>query len=402
MMLLRCVLAGLALWVPRLVWADSAPARSAETKSVRFATYNCSLNRRRAGMLLADLREGSEQARQIAEILQRVRPDVVLLNEFDYDRKGEAARVFQTKYLAVSQNGAKPITYPHRFLAPVNTGVPTGLDLDRDGSTTGAGDAYGFGRFAGQYGMVLFSRYPLKTDRVRTFQKFLWKDMPGALLPADPATGKSYYSPDAVKLLRLSSKSHWDVPVQAPGRTIHVLCAHPTPPAFDGKERRNVKRNHDEIRLFADYIDPARSRYLYDDHGKRGGLPAGASFVIMGDMNADPVDGSSVRGAANQLLDHKRIRRMPPPKSEGAAESSKRHPKQNSRHKSDPANDTANFSSGKGPGNLRVDYVLPSKDLRPLRTAVFWPKSSDPLHRLIQASDHRLVYLDVAISAAKK
>ena len=77
-------------------------------------------------------------------------------------------------------------------------------------------------------------------------------------------------------------------------------------PVFDGPEDRNGRRNHDEIRLLADYITPAKSSYLTDDQGVRGGLAEEAAFVILGDMNADPHDGASRSHAARQLLEHRR------------------------------------------------------------------------------------------------
>ena len=43
-----------------------------------------------------------------------------------------------------------------------------------------------FGFFEGQFAMALLSRHPIANKRVRTFQNFLWVDMPGALLPKDP------------------------------------------------------------------------------------------------------------------------------------------------------------------------------------------------------------------------
>jgi hypothetical protein len=64
--------------------------------SVRFATFNASLNRNAAGQLVADLTTpANQQARNVAETIQRVRPDVLLINEFDFDESGEAARLFQ-------------------------------------------------------------------------------------------------------------------------------------------------------------------------------------------------------------------------------------------------------------------------------------------------------------------
>src|ERR671919_438968 len=112
-------------------------------------------------------------------VLQRVRPDVVLINEFDFVENYQAVKLFRDNYLERSQQGARPIHYPDAFTAPSNTGIPTGFDLDRSGTVGGGNDAYGFGEFPGQFGMVVLSRYPIDKARVRTFQKFLWKDMPG-------------------------------------------------------------------------------------------------------------------------------------------------------------------------------------------------------------------------------
>lgn len=76
---------------------------------VRFATWNVSMYRAKSGALIEDLRGGGNRdARQIAEVIQRVRPDVLLLNEFDYDADGIAARIFCTGYLLVGQNGHPP------------------------------------------------------------------------------------------------------------------------------------------------------------------------------------------------------------------------------------------------------------------------------------------------------
>ncbi len=131
--------------------------------------------------------------------------------------------------------------------------------------------------------------------------------MPGARLPDDPETAApaDWYSPEELDHLRLSSKSHWDVPIDTGRRTVHFLVSHPTPPTFDGPEDRNGLRNADEIRFWADYVSGGRrSRYVYDDQGGRGGLSPSARFVIAGDQNSDPNDGDSVPGAVQQLLDH--------------------------------------------------------------------------------------------------
>ncbi|MEK8226529.1 endonuclease/exonuclease/phosphatase family protein [Oerskovia sp. M15] len=95
--------------------------------------------------------------------MQRARPDVVLLNEFDYVPDGRAADLFRDNYLEVAQGGARPIEYRYAYVAPSNTGVPSGFDLNNDGTMGGGDDALGFGAFEGQYGMVVLSRFPIDT-----------------------------------------------------------------------------------------------------------------------------------------------------------------------------------------------------------------------------------------------
>lgn len=355
---------------------------------VRIATFNASLTRDTVGGLLRDLAtQHDPQARAIARIVQTVRPNVLLINEFDYDASGQTLRHFATNYLERRQQSTRPIRYRYRFSAPVNTGVPSGLDLDRDDRNDGPGDALGFGRFPGQYGMAVFSQLPIDRRRVRTFRHLLWRDMPGALLPS------GWYASEALAILPLSSKSHWDVPIDiGNGRRIHLLASHPTPPAFDGDEDRNGRRNHDEIRFWVDYLDPARASWIRDDAGKTGGLAAGAHFVIVGDLNADPNDGDSHPRAITQLLEHSRIRAAPVPQSSGAALAAARQGGSNVAQRGPSAEDTADFGDTlPSPGNLRVDYALPSRSLAICAGGVYWPDDDE----VARASDHRLVWVDV-------
>jgi endonuclease/exonuclease/phosphatase family metal-dependent hydrolase len=360
--------------------------------TIRVATYNASLYDD-AGGLVARLGAGDANARAIAAVIQRMRPDVLLLNEFDYDPDGRAADQFARDYLGVGQDGLKPIEFAYRFFAPVNTGVPSGLDLDGDGRNDGPGDGWGFGRHPGQYGMLVLSRFPIDATRVRTFQDFRWSDMPGALVPQAPDAANPFYAESTWRQLRLSSKSHWDVPLQTPFGTLHLLAHHPTPPVFDGPEDRNGRRNHDEIRLWADYIDPARSSYLVDDAGVRGGLPAEAMFVIAGDHNADPLDGDSTAGAIAQLLSHPRVDAGVVPASEGGAAAAAAAGGINASHRGDPRHDTGVF--GARAGNLRLDYVLPSRGIVVHAAGVHWPREGEPGAQAAQASDHRLVWIDI-------
>ena len=388
------------------------PVAAAKTKpTVRFSTFNASLNRSAAGQLVTDLSTTTNvQAANVAETIQRVRPDVLLINEFDFDAAGTALRLFQDNYLSVPHNGSAPIVYPYRYTAPSNTGIPSGKDLDNNGSVGGPNDAFGFGFFPGQFGMAVYSKYPIATAGVRTFQQFLWKDMPGALLPDHPATSApaDWYSADELAVFRLSSKSHWDIPVRVRDKTVHFLASHPTPPVFDDPPTFpagvdfNGRRNHDEIRFWADYVRPSAGGYIYDDAGKTGGLRPGALFVIAGDQNSDPLDGDSVPGSAQLLLENPRVNATVTPDSAGAVQAAALQGGANATHRGDPRFDTADFFDV-APGNLRADYVLPSKALRIRDAGVFWPVSSDPLSRLtgdgvtVPTSDHRQVWVDVRV-----
>jgi Endonuclease/Exonuclease/phosphatase family len=372
-------------------------------RRVRFATFNASLNRGTAGQLIQDLSTpNNAQAKTIAEIIQRNRPDVLLINEFDFDANHEALRLFQDNYLSVEQNGARSIDYEYAYTAPSNTGIPSGFDLNNDGTVGGPDDAFGFGFFPGQFGMAVYSRHPIDFEGIRTFQNFLWADMPGASLPDDPMTPapNDWFSPEELEVVRLSSKSHWDIPVEIGRRTVHVLAAHPTPPVFDGPEDRNGKRNFDEIGFWSDYVSPSRGEYIYDDEGQAGGLAAGEPYVIMGDYNSDPNDGDSVPGAIQQILDLPGLRTDPTPSSPGAREQSELQGGINDSHISNPAFDTADFAEP--PGNLRVDYVLPSRPLNLVDAEVFWPRQRNRHFPLVgvfpfPSSDHRLVWAEVKV-----
>ena len=375
------------------------PDAHAKEQNMRVATYNASLYTEQAGGLVRQLEGDSEHARKIAAVLQKVRPDLVLLNEFDYDDAHRAADLFQRNYLEVAQaGGGDALRYPYRYLAPVNTGVPSGLDLDGNGEAGGSGrargnDAWGYGLHPGQYGMLVLSKYPIDAARVRTFQKLRWSTMPDALRPNDPAS-RGYFYPDAVwEQLRLSSKSHWDVPVQTPQGTVHFLVSHPTPPVFDGPEDRNGNRNHDEIRLWSDYLSPGDKPWLCDDLGRCGGLASDARFVIAGDLNNDPVDGDGRHDAIIGLLEHPRVLRMATPRSAGGGETARAYAAKGIQHTGSPEHVTGDF--GPRTGAMRLDYVIPSVGFSATGSGVFWPESTDPAAGIADGSDHHLVWVDL-------
>lgn len=361
-----------------------------EAITVRFATYNTSLFDEYDGGLIARLERGDDNARKIASVIQLMRPDVLLLNEFDYDAAERAAELFQRRYLEVPHAGLVPIRYDYRYSAPVNTGVPSGLDLDNDGATDTANDAWGYGQHPGQYGMLVLSRYPIDRAAVRSFQHFLWKDLPNARRPLNP-DGTPFHSDAVWEQLRLSSKSHWDVPIKTALGTVHFLVSHPTPPVFDGPERRNLARNADEIALWSHFIGAADTPWLCDDTQVCGGLPADARFVLAGDLNADSHDGDGDHAVIAALLDDPRVDTSFVPRGQGAADIAQGY---GFEREGDVTAHTGDF--GPQTGTLRIDYLLPSQGFSIRDGGVFWPREGERGHDWTLASDHHMVWLDLA------
>ncbi|MEZ6134866.1 MAG: endonuclease/exonuclease/phosphatase family protein [Pirellulaceae bacterium] len=374
------------------------PPKSLE--SLRVATFNVSLNRPAAGRLAGDLKADDAQARAIATVIRAIQPDLLLLNEIDYDSQHDNAARLAKDYLAdprMDALGGQAWEMPHIYTGPVNTGLLSDVDVNQDGKIQLPEDGWGFGRFPGQYGMAVMSRYQIDARQVVDLQELLWSKMPGALRPQQES-GLPYYDDATWGKLRIASKSFWDVPVLTPLGTIHLLASHPTPPAFDGPEDRNGCRNHDEIRLIEMYIDAGIS---VAEEGKLG-LASDDAFVVVGDLNSDPVDGASRSEAIRSLLEHPRIARSPAPRSAGGANAARVQRGVNTKQAGDPATDTADFND-RSVGNLRVDYVLPSQQFTVLQSGVFWPDLErvaasyrDAVQIALAASDHHCVWVDIA------
>lgn len=371
---------------------------------LRVATYNASLNRGNANQLTKDLGSQDEQIRAIAAVIRAVQPDILLVNELDYSTTNDHAALLNKNFLASTQpdalgNSAWPM--PFQFSAEVNTGMPSGMDLNNNGKSDDPDDAFGFGRFAGQYGMAVLSRFEIDRQAVVTLQRFPWSKLPNPQRPIDPASKQPFHNSRTWSQLRLSSKSFWDVPIKTPQGTLHVLASHPTPPAFDGPEDRNGCRNHDEIKLIQHYIESSTA--LEDDNGRPVKFSQQSPFVIMGDLNCDPNDGDSRADALKALLAHPQVASFPAPRSTGGVVAAKTQGKANTRHRSDPAEDTADFTDA-NVGNLRADYVLPSRHCQPIASGVIWPdldrfesKQREVVKQLMEASDHHLVWVDLKI-----
>lgn len=369
-----------------------APSKQPDT--LRIALFNTALSQRHATTLSRKLNKGSKQLNAIQAILTKINADILILLELDFSANQQQGQVpselqqFRDLYLA-------DLKYEHFFVAPVNSGVQAGLDLDQDGHLDEPEDALGYGRFPGQYAMGILSRFPIDQENLRLFQKFPWAELPNNqrlvdIFPAD---------------FPLSSKSHWDIPIIWQKEQLHILVSHPTPPVFDGPEDRNGRRNHDEIMFWHTYIShQTPAQCCRDDQGVTAHLLPDSLFVIAGDLNNDPHDGDSQKQAIHRLLNHPRLLQLPPPASTGAITAAREQGGMNRQHLGDPSHDTADFAdrAGRGPGNLRVDFLLPSQGLTLMDQGVFWPVPNSADFKYIgpsgrRSSDHRLIWQDLKL-----
>lgn len=312
---------------------------------------------------MQDLAAGDDpQVAAIVRVLLALDADVILLTSVDYDRGGAALGLLAD--LLAAQGAA----YPHRLAFRPNTGLQTGFDVDGNGRIGDPRDAQGFGLFAGQGGMAVLSRLPLDSTAARDHSAFLWRDLPGALVPAgtDPAL---------LDIQRLATTGFWDVPVMTEAGPLHLLAWHATPPVFDGPEDRNGRRNHDEAAFWRHFLDGALPM-----------APPSAPFVVLGDGNLDPADGDGLREGMVALLAHPALQDPAPRGTHGRVEPA---------HQGDPALDTVLYDDL---GGLRLDYVLPSASLTVTAAGVLWPDPADPLMAdLTAASHHFPVWVDVTL-----
>jgi len=349
--------------------ALAAPASAQDT--LRLATWHAALSRDGPGLLLRDILSGEDaQVGAALAAIAEVAPDILLLTAIDMDPGGATLAALQD---ALARAGTP---YPHGYAPPSNAGHPTALDLDGDGRAGTARDAQGYGRFRGHGAMALLSRLTLDTGNATDLAPLLWRALPGAELPAD-SDGAPFPSTAALDIQRLSSTGHWIVPVNTPGGArLTILAYAATPPVFDGEEDRNGLRNADETRLWLRLLDGVL------------GHEAPEPFALLGRANVDPVDGDGRHDAIRALLADPRLR-DPEPRSARAQAAA------DPGHLGDPALDTADWRGADegGPGNLRVDYVLPSARLGVARAGVHWPEGGADTAQ----ARHGIVWVDVIL-----
>jgi hypothetical protein len=378
---------------------------------LRVAAFN--LSDLRGSELQDPQHPNAARARRLAEVIRQLRPNIILLNEIAYDGPGAPefqqgqspggnGRRFAEQFVGLEATEGQPPPLRYKiFTASVNSGVASGFDLDRNQRVTNsfprpgppraervaaagltsdqareyAGDCWGFGTFPGQYGMALLvdERLEIVQDQIRTFRLFPWDYIPAAMLPLKE-DGSPWFTEEERGFVRLSSRSHWDVPVKLPnGAVVHLLCSHPAHPS----DPQAARRNSDEIRFWADYI--TGREYFVDDKNHPGPLELDASFVVLGTLNSDPAkagEGPVESPIGTILFGIRRINSRVIPEADLEI--------------ADLAASDTTFAK------QRVDYVLPSMDLG-IAAAGVWRQN--PPGGASFPSMHFPVWMEVVVPA---
>lgn len=364
---------------------DSTTVEKSE-EDLRVATLHADLvadedGGHSAEQLVAALRTGNHaRARVIARTVQMNEPDVLVLTGVTYDDAEMVAEHLRSLYLSSGQDGLPGLDYPHMFTADTNSGRESGMDLDGDGTIGGPGDAIGYGDYPGQYGMIVFSKHPIVAEEIRTFQDFLWKDLPDPSIP-------TAYSELEESILRLQESSLWDVPVEVPGgeEPVHVIA---TAVASQHSTEAAAARADDIRTVVSDYVSGS-AWYLTDDAGRSGGLTPGADAIVAGAPLAEADEPTEALGT---LLDSAPLQ-DPEPQAVTEVPISQ-------RFGSSGGSDETATRYVPDDQDYRASLVLPSSSLTVSNSGIFWPGDGEEGHALVDPSSRyalqdRLVWVDL-------
>ena len=285
----------------------AATAKPGKPTEVRFATFNASLNRGTAGQLVTDLSApGNAQASGAAETIQRADADVILVNEFDYAARRRGGRAVPRQLPRGRPERRRTGRLPLLLRRAVQHGHPDRLRPQqqrrrgRPRHQAGGDDAFGFGLFPGQYGMVVYSKYPI-ADRRRPH-------LPA--LPLEGHAGRRCCPTTRRRPRRPTGTPPRSSTSSGCPRSRTGTCRSSCPAASRSTSSSPTRRRPPSTAprtataratTTRSASGPTTSRggsaasYIYDDEGATGGLGRGQDFVIAGDQNADPVRRRLVR-----------------------------------------------------------------------------------------------------------
>lgn len=248
-------------------------------------------------------------------MIQRNDPDVIILNEFDYDDISLRLWNFRKEYLGAGQRGQSPVDFPIvTALLLIRESIPAWISMET----------------------VPWGTLAMLTALVNTLVITVWPSCRSIRwMPTTPALSRS-----CCGLICRATRFRWSTTSQ-PLRAAPSACAYranligmsladgggAVPSSsltshsalVEGPERLATKRNGDEIRLMADYIAGGeRAKWIVGTTNLRRGDKSDEHFIFFGDQNSDPSDGgNSGQASIGQILGLERVC-DPKPTSRGA------------------------------------------------------------------------------------
>ncbi|MGY6549375.1 MAG: endonuclease/exonuclease/phosphatase family protein [Roseinatronobacter sp.] len=363
-----------ALWLLGAVLCSAVlPGRAVfaagpDGDALRLLYWRVELGARGPGDGLSRVLRRDAAALATAQTLADLAPDIAVLSGIDHDHDAVLLRALAA---LLAEQGHD---MPHQMAFPSNAGLRLPDHAVLPEGYSGRDLAQGFGAYFGARGLAVLSTLPLLGTESRDFSDFLWRDLPGALLPAEVAK--------LAPVQRLSSTGHWDIAVDlGAARRVHLLIYQAGPPVFGDFDGVNFARNHDETAFWSALLA-----------GKLPFPPPEGPFVIIGGSNLDPFDGDGAHSAMRALLDDPRLQ-DPEPRSSGGRDAALGA--QDQTHLGPPELDTVHWPQAGGPGNLRVSYILPDARLHVHDAGVHWPIEEEP----DLLTRHKPVWVDLERSA---
>jgi hypothetical protein len=309
---------------------------SCEAKNIEIIHYNIK------ELASPKLTKKNEQLKYVQKILKNYNPDLLFINELQYDIPGAPNDDFTTD----GENLAKLrdlIGFKHKYVSfyPANTGKNAKKNAEgeyyADPNSPGArdlADQVNFGTIPHQYSSGLLTKFPIVQETVVTNLK--WKDFNRNI---DLTKFKGADGSELPKDMELFDKNFLDVVLDIHGKKTHVIVLHTVPSYhFGNKFSPNYERNRDQLRFLEWYLT---GKTDIDIDLINIQPITGKSFIAAGDWNVDP---NSDNPGANVL---KRI-----------------FTKTNPWIKPEQMTFT-NEGGGYGPNPFRLmlDYLVSSKDL---------------------------------------
>lgn len=244
------------------------------------------------------LKRDSEQLQAASNIVQMLNPDILSINEMQYDYPS----VPNADYTSEGKNAEYlaqilGMEFTSTAFFPANTGrfskAKAGEYVLKATAEDRAkyADLVNFGMFPGQYSMAGIFKYPVKS--VKNFSNLPWKIFNKKIDLSKYADANGNALPEDMTLF---DKNFVDVTLDINGKDVHVILYHTVPAfGFGNSKTPNFERNRDQIKFLSWYL---RGRW------KKFGIKPirGKTFIAMGDWNVDPESDNPGAKPLNKLL----------------------------------------------------------------------------------------------------